>query len=281
MFDLAVDLPVPTQHSERKSEQTKQGALVNGTAKATDTARNSEGTTVTDHRKARYAEKREKKRKRARETQKSTAGAGSRVETREGASRKSRRIDKDRERQLVEPVDKRDKDSDEDDLDEDDENASLALALAPRKEVQSEPQRRQLTDGTSHVEDEDPDAEAESGALEHTNHHAPKRTGFYLTTRYRHILGIVPLTADDDDESLSNAKSTHEDPTHHPPRINGHAEGAEDDDAGRSIHASAKPDETLVDGEQTPGLEIALIERPPWDLDLPPRFYGRHEHVER
>jgi U3 small nucleolar RNA-associated protein 4 len=32
-----------------------------------------------------------------------------------------------------------------------------------------------------------------------------------------------------------------------------------------------------VSGEQGQPLEVVLVERPSWDLDLPPRFVGAHE----
>jgi U3 small nucleolar RNA-associated protein 4 len=33
-------------------------------------------------------------------------------------------------------------------------------------------------------------------------------------------------------------------------------------------------------GDRSTPLEVVLVERPPWDLDLPPRFVGSHEREE-
>ncbi len=65
-----------------------------------------------------------------------------------------------------------------------------------------------------------------------------KQAGFYITNRYRPILGLVPIIHDDD----------------------------------------PKGQEENGDGQATPpALEVALIERPFWELDLPPRFHGNQE----
>ena len=64
---------------------------------------------------------------------------------------------------------------------------------------------------------------------------------YWHTYKYRPILGIVPLEAADDDEDPDSKQ------------------GGDDDD------------------EYKPGVEVALVERPLWDLDLPPRFYGTQE----
>ena len=63
---------------------------------------------------------------------------------------------------------------------------------------------------------------------------------YWSTYKYRPILGIVPLEGDLRDE---------------------------DEDGGVD----------RADDESTQGLEVALIERPVWDLDLPPRYYGDQE----
>ena len=65
-----------------------------------------------------------------------------------------------------------------------------------------------------------------------------KQAGFYITNRYRPILGLVPIIHDED----------------------------------------SKGQEENGDGQATPpALEVALIERPFWELDLPPRFHGNQE----
>ena len=64
---------------------------------------------------------------------------------------------------------------------------------------------------------------------------------YWSTYKYRPILGIVPLGGGDDDENL------------------------ELDHSGEN------------DYEFKAGIEVALVERPLWDADLPPRYYGSQE----
>ena len=68
----------------------------------------------------------------------------------------------------------------------------------------------------------------------------PTRPSHWHTLKYRPILGIVPLGGESDDEA---------------------ADEREDD----SDEGSPR------------GVEVALVERPLWDVDLPPQFYGNHE----
>ena len=62
----------------------------------------------------------------------------------------------------------------------------------------------------------------------------------WSTYKYRPILGIVPLGGD-----------------------------LQDEDEDREVDGT--------DNESAKGLEVALVERPVWDLDLPPRYYGDQE----
>ena len=64
-----------------------------------------------------------------------------------------------------------------------------------------------------------------------------KRQAYWHTYKYRPILGIVPLGGGTDEEEV---------------------DGDEDEDS-------------------VPGLEVALVERPIWDLDLPAQYYGDQE----
>ncbi|MCJ1419664.1 U3 small nucleolar RNA-associated protein [Xylographa parallela] len=67
-----------------------------------------------------------------------------------------------------------------------------------------------------------------------------KGLAYWHTFKYRPILGIVPLSDESspEDDSLRN---------------------------GEGVYESKR------------GLEVALVERPPWDLDLPPRYHGDQE----
>jgi len=67
-----------------------------------------------------------------------------------------------------------------------------------------------------------------------------KRPPFYMTNRYRPILGVVAL-GDDDDE--------HDD---------------------EEFETQGKKHRTAI--------EVALVERPVWDLELPPRFHSGKEY---
>lgn len=63
---------------------------------------------------------------------------------------------------------------------------------------------------------------------------------YWVTYKYRPILGIVPLGG-----------------------------GNEDGDQGPALDGE--------DDELAKGVEVALVERPPWELDLPPRYHGNQE----
>ena len=75
---------------------------------------------------------------------------------------------------------------------------------------------------------------------------AQRKSGipYWGTHKYRPILGIVPLERG--------------------------YEGA-DEDAGLDRY----------DDERATGVEVALVERPPWDMDLPPRYHGDQEWDNR
>ena len=67
-----------------------------------------------------------------------------------------------------------------------------------------------------------------------------KRPSHWHTFKYRPILGIVPIGGETDDEAAS--------------------EGENDSD-----------------DDSPTGVEVVLVERPLWDVDLPPRYYGNQE----
>ncbi|KAI4242374.1 MAG: hypothetical protein L6R42_011044, partial [Xanthoria sp. 1 TBL-2021] len=75
---------------------------------------------------------------------------------------------------------------------------------------------------------------------------------FWGTFKYRPILGIVPIGGGEEDEDDDN-----------------------DDDDDAVVE---------TDGEgmgRRKGVEVALVERPMFDVDLPERFYGDQEWGER
>ena len=71
----------------------------------------------------------------------------------------------------------------------------------------------------------------------------------WSTYKYRPILGIVPIGVMDEEE-----------------------DDDDDDDEGRSQGRHMNGD----DGGSM-GIEVAIVERPMWDVDLPPRYYGDQE----
>ncbi|KAL6716679.1 U3 small nucleolar RNA-associated protein [Lecanora helva] len=75
----------------------------------------------------------------------------------------------------------------------------------------------------------------------HVMRRKSSRPSHWHTYKYRPILGIVPIGGDSDDEAETQ-------------------EGKDDSDNGSAA-----------------GLEVVLVERPLWDIDLPPQFYGDQE----
>jgi len=78
---------------------------------------------------------------------------------------------------------------------------------------------------------------------------------FYITNRYRPILGVVPLCSSSGD-------------------------GFEDDEAAGVVADVTKKNKQRngYGNGSSWGIEAALIERPAWDLDLPPRFHSGKEY---
>ncbi|KAF2140901.1 uncharacterized protein K452DRAFT_298972 [Aplosporella prunicola CBS 121167] len=163
-----------------------------------------------------------KKRKRGAEEdplRKHTSGAGSKVPAREvqGVGRKYRKITGIDASTWVD-LDHAPAGQDDDDDDGEADEKSNALALL----------RRSASEGADLAADD-----ADEGQ------NAAQRKSHWHTYKYRPILGMVPIS---------------------------HANGEE---SGSSKEKSGAQG-------QTP-LEVVIVERPAWDLDLPPRFVGNHE----
>lgn len=140
---------------------------------------------------------------------------------------------------------------------------------------------------------------------------------FYITNQYRPILGIVPLTPPDEDpvnqgqgNQNAGAALTKEDhksreiiSSKHVESENGNTEYSQGSRTplanGKSRAGKKRRTDKLVDGspaekisegkdnrqtdfppEEDPLPEFAIVERPFWDLDLPPRFVGNQEWIK-
>lgn len=127
----------------------------------------------------------------------------------------------------------------EQDLSSDDESG---YALAKESDLALLKLRRGNTDTTGHISNGHIDSLTDAATSENDDTGIAKmrdgeRPAHWHTYKYRPILGIVPLGSETDDET---------------------AMGGEDDDSPS-------------------GLEVALVERPLFDVDLPPRYSGNQE----
>ncbi|KAI9725486.1 MAG: U3 small nucleolar RNA-associated protein [Chrysothrix sp. TS-e1954] len=272
MFDLAVDFPAPASEAGPAAPV----ALTNGDAGA-------------DTQKSKFAAKRDRKRKRARETQKNTAGAGSRIE--EAAdlskrSRKKRRTEVDVKSQSLDIARDDHGDGEEEDSADgygDEDNHGVALALTRRRARSPGSEQKALTNGVPQDKaDQDGGADTTSLERDPTQEHQQSQKSFYITTRYRHILGILPLAPDPTQHQTYGLDTGDESEA---PKTNGHADHEEpearDAEPNGILTKRTSTTQTSKGQPLAAGLEVALVERPPWDLELPPRFYGRHEYGER
>lgn len=160
-------------------------------------------------------------RKRKRDAiQKGSSGAGDAVPQKEAPVTKMRKFqsdENDKARQKWIDINAVSRKSEADDADDDDDDDVGANALASLR-------RSNTQDGEDEQQNGDEDAAAltnTGGEVADVEHSKP----WWHTLKYRPILGIVPISADD------------------------------------GFHAP----------------EVVLVERPSWDLDLPPRFVGSHE----
>ena len=85
--------------------------------------------------------------------------------------------------------------------------------------------------------------------------HPPSPQNWY-TFKYRPILGIVPL-------------STHGSTSR--PRLGGKSRGGNSEDDGGDDEDDGE------EGERERRLEVVIVERPLWEMDLPPRYFGDRE----
>ena len=204
---------------------------------------------------------------------KHTTGAGSKITNDElqlGIGNQVRRIDgPDRTNAKVYPFtpesvirpteDDNEDDDDNNDIESDDESGQAsALVRLRRGEAVHPPQ----ANGHNHhpkinnkSNNDSTDADKHGGESE-TNAEGPDAPAveddegphYWATYKYRPILGIVPLAREDVRE--------------------GEDEAAADGDGGED------------EGRAGVGVEVALVERPFWDLDLPPRYHGDQEWVK-
>lgn len=97
------------------------------------------------------------------------------------------------------------------------------------------------------------DGEVKGEALTKRQPGAKIRPDFFITQRYRPILGIVPLSSARPDADV------------------------DDDDGGVAV----APRTELTTSRASSQIEVALIERPFWGLELPPRFSGPQDWEEK
>lgn len=171
-------------------------------------------------------------------------GAGSKISRSKlsvGIGRELRKIDGDAEESRWVTLDRAPEALSDEDEDEDyrehGDNSANESALVTL---------RRDAGGESQNQEEDEMAAAGQTSSNDDTHAVAKptmrtRPHYWFTYKYRPILGIVPLGGDYDDEPTEEGN-----------------EGAEDDDMPR-------------------GIEVALIERPLWDVDLPPKYHGDQE----
>ena len=141
----------------------------------------------------------------------------------------------------LEPV-KPTEDEDEDDDDEvdSDDAAGQASALVRLRRGAADLVDANGVNSDSMNFDGEPETNGEEKAARTTFDKGPH---YWFTFKYRPILGIVPLAREDEDEERVTGTSGE-------------------------------------DCEDSLGVEVALVERPLWDLDLPPRYHGDQEWVK-
>lgn len=96
---------------------------------------------------------------------------------------------------------------------------------------------------TEQTDSGEPDGDISDNEATQVTKSDGKQESHWHTFKYRPILGIVPLGSRTDDEA-------------------GGKDGQSDEDENE---------------DYSRGLEVALVERPIWDVELPPRYYGNQE----
>lgn len=136
------------------------------------------------------------------------------------------------------PKEKQDDNADDIDDEDEDNEARTAIRLALLRRAEHSQHKPSPTNGhTSHDSDNNDSNSDESTANGPAADTAPPPPPFYMTHNYRNILGIVPLSRP----------------------------------SGQVSEGAAAGEERENRKGFTP-LEVALIERPHWDLDLGPRI---------
>lgn len=206
---------------------------------------------------------------------KGTSGAGSQVPEREksGVGREMRKVigGEDGEGQAV-VLDRHrhvvsGEGEDEGDEYEEDDDAVPLLSKASHGEGQ-----KGLINGTHDDRTMITDHESPNGIEQ--SQKTKNRPAWWMTHKYQPILGIAPLSTEPDDHDSDNF--AHE-----------HQRTEDDSDEDEQIAAVNRTDEERkaknlehgrVEGEAGPRpIEVVLVERPRWDVDLPPRFEGLHD----
>ena len=143
---------------------------------------------------------------------------------------------------------------DDDAADDDEEEIPAAKTRRRKSTTPAEP---------DNAEDETTGEQPTTNGVVHRAHAAARSRRarpppFYLTSQYRPILGIVPLRAEPRSGAGDGGAP--------------HPRGGGRSGAGRGTEA-----EDVGDDDEPPAPEVALVERPFWELDLPARFAGAQE----
>ena len=100
---------------------------------------------------------------------------------------------------------------------------------------------------------------------------------FWCTYKYRPILGVVPLAGgggddgDDDDEGEGEEEEEEEEKE-------ATTAAAEDEDALTRVNGQKRMNGTVKGMGKKKMLEVALVERPMWEVDMPDRYFADGEY---
>ena len=242
MFDLSQDLPsLPEQPDRERREHTAEQAKADGMPGRRQPKRK---------RQADEEEEEEEDVRRARDS-----GAGSKIPDSElamgigGKILKVNGVDA-HDGKLISLQQGAETESEEE---EEEERSYISreqtALLSLRRERSAEGEELQQTDGAG--------SDAIVGQTSHEDGVRVRETkgkrgaAYWHTYKYRPILGIVPLGGADDEEDDDDEND---------------AEADEDEGGDKGASRGTRL-----------GIEVALVERPLWEMDLPPRYYGHQE----
>ncbi|KAI9369137.1 WD40-repeat-containing domain protein [Aspergillus egyptiacus] len=144
--------------------------------------------------------------------------------------------------------------ADQEDEDEEfNESNDIRLARLRRENANANTKPSDSADNNSNNNTQQLVKSSESSLKTTTKDTAPSARRWWFTYKYRGILGIVPLSS---------------------PSVSAETRTATTDADAAGGDALAV---TESSGSTTPGLEVAVVERPMWDVDLPDRYVREYE----